>query len=46
MNPDGHGGVFRALRRSGLLEKMKARHRGDLHLPGGQPLVKICDPCS
>lgn len=44
-SPDGHGGVLKALYKSGLLEKLKNEGKTDIfycHIDN--PLVKVCDP--
>ena len=45
LSPDGHGGMLKALQKSGCLQK--ARDRGIRQFSYGQidnPLVQICDP--
>jgi len=45
MNPDGHGGVITALKRSGALEEMVARGIEQLaYVQVDNPLVKVVDP--
>jgi UDP-N-acetylglucosamine/UDP-N-acetylgalactosamine diphosphorylase len=45
MNPNGHGGVFPALKRSGALEDMEERGITQLfYFQVDNPLVKIADP--
>lgn len=45
MNPDGHGGTFMALRRSGSLGMMKDLGIEEIfYFQVDNPLVKVCDP--
>jgi UDP-N-acetylglucosamine/UDP-N-acetylgalactosamine diphosphorylase len=45
MNPDGHGGTFRALKTSGCLKMMKNLGIEEIfYFQVDNPLVKICDP--
>ena len=45
MSPDGHGGVFAALQKSGALEDMQQRQLEQLfYFQVDNVLVKICDP--
>jgi UDP-N-acetylglucosamine/UDP-N-acetylgalactosamine diphosphorylase len=45
LNPDGHGGSLRALRRSGALEEMAARGIEQIsYFQVDNPLVRILDP--
>ena len=45
LNPDGHGGSLRALRRSGALEEMTARGIEQIsYFQVDNPLVRILDP--
>jgi UDP-N-acetylglucosamine/UDP-N-acetylgalactosamine diphosphorylase len=45
MNPDGHGGTFAALRRTGCIDLMKTLGIEELfYFQVDNPLVKICDP--
>jgi UDP-N-acetylglucosamine/UDP-N-acetylgalactosamine diphosphorylase len=45
INPDGHGGTFRALKSSGYLEMMKKLGVEEIfYFQVDNPLVKICDP--
>ncbi|HPE44812.1 MAG TPA: UDPGP type 1 family protein [Deltaproteobacteria bacterium] len=45
MNPDGHGGTFNALRRSGSLNRMKDLGVEEIfYFQVDNPLVRICDP--
>lgn len=45
MNPDGHGGVFAALKRNGCLNAMKARGIEEIFtFQVDNPLTKVCDP--
>lgn len=45
MNPDGHGGTFKALRKSGALGRMKDLGIEEIfYFQVDNPLVKVCDP--
>jgi UDP-N-acetylglucosamine/UDP-N-acetylgalactosamine diphosphorylase len=45
MNPDGHGGTFKALRASGCLDRMKVLDIEEIfYFQVDNPLVKLCDP--
>ncbi len=45
MNPDGHGGTFKALRASGSLDLMKDLGIKEIfYFQVDNPLVKVCDP--
>jgi UDP-N-acetylglucosamine/UDP-N-acetylgalactosamine diphosphorylase len=45
MNPDGHGGTFKALRASGCLDRMKDLGIDEIfYFQVDNPLVKVCDP--
>ncbi len=45
MNPDGHGGTFTALKKTGCLDYMRARGIEELfYFQVDNPLVQICDP--
>lgn len=45
LNPDGHGGVFRALRISGCLDLMRDMGIEEIFtFQVDNPLVKVCDP--
>lgn len=44
-NPNGHGGIFSALRDSGALDDIKKRHIEELfYFQVDNVLIKICDP--
>ncbi len=45
MNPDGHGGTFRALRDNGCLDLMASAGIEEIfYFQVDNPLVKVCDP--
>ncbi|MEA2102023.1 MAG: UDPGP type 1 family protein [Thermodesulfobacteriota bacterium] len=45
MNPDGHGGTFSALKKSGCLDIMKQRGIEEIfYFQVDNPLVRVCDP--
>lgn len=45
MNPDGHGGTFNALRRSGSLQLMKDQGIEEIfYFQVDNPLARVCDP--
>lgn len=45
MNPDGHGGTFKALHKSGSLELMRDLGIEEIfYFQVDNPLVKVCDP--
>ncbi|MFY9397438.1 MAG: UDPGP type 1 family protein [Desulfomonilia bacterium] len=45
MNPDGHGGTLKALKRSGCLEIMRTKGIEEIfYFQVDNPLVSICDP--
>jgi UDP-N-acetylglucosamine/UDP-N-acetylgalactosamine diphosphorylase len=45
MNPDGHGGTFSALRKSGCLDIMREKGIEEIfYFQVDNPLVKVCDP--
>jgi UDP-N-acetylglucosamine/UDP-N-acetylgalactosamine diphosphorylase len=45
MNPDGHGGTFKALHKSGSLDSMRGHGIEEIfYYQIDNPLVKVCDP--
>jgi UDP-N-acetylglucosamine/UDP-N-acetylgalactosamine diphosphorylase len=45
MNPDGHGGTFSALKKSGCLDSMREKGIEEIfYFQVDNPLVKVCDP--